>query len=223
AQEADAEHHHRMAGSDRMSWRERITSASAWTDVAHYFRSDWRMLWKEIGAGFLLAGFIGLLGNDVFNVLFVQDAPRPIVTIENVVVGPIIAVLSFVCSVGNAPLAAVLWSGGITFGGVIAFIFADLIVVPIVIAYGKYYGRAFALRITALMFVTMVAAALIVDGLFSIVGLVPSGPRPTRGDIFGSVAFDYHLVLNVIALAVFAVFLWLTAKRGAAKQSRSEH
>ncbi len=88
------------------------------------------MLWKEISIGFLLAGFIALLGDDFFNVLFVTDAPPLVRTIENVIAGPVIAVLSFVCSIGNAPLAAVLWSGGISFAGVIAFIFADLIVFP---------------------------------------------------------------------------------------------
>ena len=98
------------------------------------------------------------------------------------IVGPLIAVLSFVCSVGNVPLAAVLWSGGISFAGVIAFIFADLIVLPIVLAYRKYYGTAFALRITALMFVTMVIAALIVDGLFSAPRADPDrrAPDPRR-------------------------------------------
>ena len=93
--------------------------------------------------------------------------------VENVIVGPLIAVLSFVCSVGNVPLAAVLWSGGISFAGVLAFIFADLIVLPIIAIYRKYYGWPFALRITALMFVTMAAAALIIDGLFS-----RARPRP---------------------------------------------
>ena len=136
------------------------------------------MLWKEITLGFLLAGFIGLLGNDFFNVLFITDAPPLVRTIENVLVGPMIAILSFVCSVGNVPLAAVLWSGGISFAGVIAFIFADLIVIPIVLAYRKYYGTAFALRITALMFVTIVIAALIVDGVFGIAGLIPERPPP---------------------------------------------
>ncbi|TML30907.1 MAG: permease, partial [Actinobacteria bacterium] len=123
----------------------------AWADVASYFRADWAMLWKEITIGFLLAGFIGLLGNDVFNSLFVSDAPAPLPLLENVLVGPLIAVLSFVCSIGNVPLAAVLWSGGISFAGVIAFIFADLVVLPIVVAYRKYYGWPFTARITALM------------------------------------------------------------------------
>jgi uncharacterized membrane protein YraQ (UPF0718 family)/YHS domain-containing protein len=213
AERAQADHQHHMAG-EQMSWRERLTSGAAWSDVAHNFRGDWQMLWKEITIGFLLAGFISLLGDDFFNFLFIEDAPAALRTIENVVVGPIIAVLSFVCSVGNVPLAAVLWSGGISFAGAIAFIFADLLVLPIVAAYRKYYGTAFALRITALMFVTMVGAALIVDALFSVVGLIPE-TRPTRSDIFGTIGLDYKLVLNVIALAVFAALFGLTMRRGA--------
>jgi YHS domain-containing protein len=216
AKGADAGHQHHAAGAEEdVSWRRRLTAAEAWSDVAHNFRGDWQMLWKEITVGFLLAGFIGLLGDDFFNGLFVEDAPSLVVTLENVIVGPLIAVLSFVCSIGNVPLAAVLWSGGISFAGVMAFIFADLIVLPIVSAYRKYYGWPFALRITALMFVTMVVAALVVDGLFSAFDLIPSGPRPTREDIFGSVELDYKLVLNAIALVVFGLLFWLTARRGA--------
>ncbi len=211
AQRAQAGHQHHTAG-EQLGWRRRLTSPSAWTDVADNFRSDWRMLWKEITIGFILAGFIGLLGDDFFNFLFVEDAPAGIKAIENVIAGAIIAVLSFVCSIGNAPLAAVLWSGGISFGGVIAFIFADLIVVPIVLAYIKYYGRPFALRITALMFVTIVLAALVVDGLFGLAGLIPDA-RPSRDDIFGSVELDYKLVLNILGAAVFLALFYLTARR----------
>ncbi|MEO7198036.1 MAG: permease [Solirubrobacterales bacterium] len=213
ATEAQTGHQHHMAGSD-LSWRERLRSAEAWSDVAHNFRGDWQMLWKEITAGFLLAGFIGLLGDDFFNFLFIQDAPPLVKSIENVIVGPLIAVLSFVCSVGNVPLAAVLWSGGISFAGVMAFIFADLIVLPIILAYRKYYGTAFALRITAMMFVTMVLAGLMIDGLFSATSLIPTGARPTRGDIFGSFELDYKLLLNVLGLIIFAALFWLTARRG---------
>ena len=190
--------------------REAVRSAEAWREVAGNFRMDWSMLWKEIATGFLLAGFIGLLGNDFFNVLFVTEAPPVLRTLENVVVGPLIAVLSFVCSVGNVPLAAVLWSGGIGFGGVVAFLFADLIVLPIVLAYRKYYGAAFALRITALMLVTMVGAALLVDLVFGLAGLVPTGPRPTRTDVFGSVGLNYKLVLNLVATAIFGALFWLS-------------
>src|SRR4051794_1417325 len=214
AQRADAGHQHHAA-SERMPLRQRLTSASAWSDVAYNFRGDWQMLWKEITAGFLLAGLIGQLGDSFFNGLFITDAPAAIRTVENAIVGPVIAVLSFVCSVGNVPLAAVLWSGGISFAGVMAFIFADLIVLPIVAAYRKYYGTAFALRITALMFVTMVVAALVVDLVFGAAGLIPHGARPSRGDIFGSIQVDYKLFLNVAGLALFVALLWLTRRRGA--------
>jgi len=218
---AAAAHSHRAAGAAGMSWRERLTEVDAWTDVAHNFRTDWGMLWKEITVGFLLAGFIGLLGDDFFNALFVTDAPPAVQTIENVIAGPLIAVLSFVCSIGNVPLAAVLWSGGISFGGVIAFLFADLIVLPIVIAYRKYYGLKFALRITALMFVTMVIAALAVDGLFSALDLIPT-TRPTRADVFGTVSVNYKLVLNAIATVVFVGLLGLTV-RGERREPAHAH
>jgi uncharacterized membrane protein YraQ (UPF0718 family)/YHS domain-containing protein len=213
AQAADTGHQHPSAGS-QLAWRERIRSAAAWSDVAHNFRGDWQMLWKEIGIGFLLAGFVGLLPMDTFNTLFVTDAPPAVQTVQNVVVGPLIAVLSFVCSVGNVPLAAVLWSGGISFAGVMAFIFADLIVLPILAIYRKYYGTAFALRITALMLLTMIVAALAIDGLFRAAGLVPTA-RPSADDVFGEIALDYKLVLNVVALGVFAALIALTRRRGA--------
>jgi len=191
AQHAAAGHHHHHGGGER-----------SWYDVAENFRGDWRMLWKEITIGFLLAGFIALLGDDFFNGLFLKDSSAAVQTIWGAFVGPLIAVLSFVCSVGNVPLAAVLWSGGISFAGVMAFIFADLIVLPIVVAYRKYYGTAFALRITALMFVTMVLAALAIDLLFGAVGLIPD-ERPSTDDVFGTIELDYKAALNAIALVIF--------------------
>jgi hypothetical protein len=213
AGEGGRDHHDHGSAAPPRPLRETVRSADAWRDVAGNFRMDWAMLWKEIALGFLLAGFIGLLGDDFFNVLFITDAPPLLRTLENVIVGPLIAVLSFVCSVGNVPLAAVLWSGGIGFAGVVAFIFADLIVIPIVLAYRKYYGTPFALRITALMLVTIIVAALIVDLVFGLAGLVPTGPRPTRTDVFGSVGLNYKLVLNVIATAVFLALFWLSRGR----------
>ena len=213
AQEVDTGHQHHMAGS-ALPLRQRLVSTDAWSDVAHNFRGDWQMLWKEITVGFLLAGFIALVPNHVFQTLFVTNAPGWVTAIENVVVGPLIAVVSFVCSIGNIPLAAVLWSGGISFGGVLAFIFADLIILPIISAYRKYYGWSFALRITALMFVTMAGAALLIDALFSAAGLVPT-TRPSRDQVFGQVALDYKFVLNLIGFAVFAGLFALTIRRGA--------
>jgi YHS domain-containing protein len=182
--------------------------------VAHNFRGDWQMLYREITIGFLLAGFIALLGDDFFNGLFLKDSPDAIQVIWGALVGPVIAVLSFVCSVGNVPLAAVLWSGGISFAGVMAFIFADLIVLPIIVAYRKYYGTAFALRITALMFVTMVAAAVVIDLTFGAAGLIPE-TRPTTDEVFGMIELDYKAVLNALGLVIFVALLALTVKRGA--------
>jgi hypothetical protein len=214
AQAADTGHQHHMAG-EQMSWRQRLTSASAWSDVAHNFRGDWQMLYKEISIGFLLAGFVAQFGNGFLHSIFLKGSPHLVQTVWGSFIGPVIALLSFVCSVGNVPLAAVLWSGGISFAGVMAFIFADLIVLPILAIYRKYYGAQFALRITALMFVTMVAAALVIDALFGGLGLIPSGPRPTRTDIFSSISINYKLFLNVAGVAIFAALFWLTARRGA--------
>jgi uncharacterized membrane protein YraQ (UPF0718 family)/YHS domain-containing protein len=213
AMRADAGHQHHAAGQS-MPLLQRLRSVEAWSDVAHNFRNDWAMLYREIALGFLLAGFIGLLGNGFFNGLFIVHAPGPLRVAENVLVGPLIAILSFVCSVGNIPLAAVLWSGGIGFAGVIAFIFADLVVLPIVAIYRKYYGTPFALRIVALMLVTMVLAALAIDGLFSFAGLIPD-VRPTHADIFGGVKVDYKLFTNVLGAAIFVALFALTMRRGA--------
>ncbi|MGI8715961.1 MAG: permease, partial [Solirubrobacteraceae bacterium] len=214
AQEADMGHQHHVAASEQLTWRQRLTRADAWSDVAHNFRGAWQMLYKEIITGFLLAGFIGLLGNGFFNALFIRHAAPVPRALENVILGPIVAVLSFVCSVGNVPLAAVLWSGGISFGGAVAFPFADLVVLPIIITYHKYYGTKFALRITALMFVTMVLAALIIDVVFGGLGLIPTGARPSRGDIFGAIHVDYKLALNILGVAIFAALMYLTKRRG---------
>ena len=214
AQAADDGHNHHAASS-AMGWRERVRSLAAWSDVAHNFRGDWQMLWREIATGLLLAGFLAQLGDRFFHGLFLSGSPALVRALWGALIGPLIAVGSFVCSVGNVPLAAVLWSGGISFAGVVAFIFGDLIVLPIVVIYRKYYGGAFAARITALLFVTMVAAALIIDALFSVAGLVPAGPRPTATHVFGSLAVDYKLVLDLLALAVFVALFALTARRGA--------
>jgi uncharacterized protein len=214
AQEADTGHQHAMASGKR-TLREQLISVQAWSDVAHNFRGDWQMLWKEITGGFLIAGFVALLPNSVFEALFLTDAPSWLRTAENVIVGPLIAIFSFVCSVGNIPLAAVLWAGGISFAGVIAFIYADLITLPIILIYRKYYGTHFALKLTALMFATMVAAALAVDLLFSGLSVIPD-TRPSIESITDrGIHFNYTAVLNILFTLVGTALLWLTVRRGA--------
>jgi uncharacterized protein len=214
ASAARTDHQHGTASGER-SLRERLVSVEAWSDVAHNFRGDWRMLWKEITAGFLIAGFVALVPETVFQDLFLRDAPGVVRTIENVLLGPVIAVLSFVCSIGNIPLAAILWAGGISFGGVIAFIYADLITLPIILIYRKYYGTRFALKLVALMFAVMVAAALLVDLVFTGTGLVPD-TRPSIDSITDrGITFNYTAVLNIVFTVVAAALLWLTVRRGA--------
>ena len=211
---ADTGHQHHMAGS-ALSWRERLTSTDAWSDVAHNFRGDWEMLWKEISLGFVIAGFIALLPMDFFNALFITDAPAGLRLTENVIAGALIAVLSFVCSVGNVPLAAVLWAGGISFSGVIAFIYADLIVIPLLLIYLKYYGRRVAVYMTSIMFVTILLAALAVDGLFSAIGIVPEARPSIESITERAIGWNYTTFLNIAFSALAVVLVALTVRRGA--------
>ncbi|HEY7836812.1 MAG TPA: permease [Solirubrobacteraceae bacterium] len=212
AQRSSDGHRHPTAVSAQ-PWRARLVSADAWSDVAHNFRGDWQMLWREIAIGMLLAGFVAQVPNSAFAHLFLTSSPATVQALWGALLGPAIAVASFVCSVGNVPLAAVLWSGGISFAGVVAFLFADLIVLPIVAIYRKFYGAAYAVRITALMFVTMAAAALVIDAAFAGAGLIPTA-RPSRVAVFGSVRLDYKLILDVIALTLFGGLIALTARKG---------
>ena len=212
---AQSGHEHHSAGFEKLSWRERLTSVDAWAAVAQNFRGDWEMLWKEIGAGFLIAGFVALLPMSFFNGLFLTDAPAWIRIPENVIVGPLVAVLSFVCSIGNVPLAAVLWAGGISFSGVIAFIYADLLVIPILLIYRKYYGTRIAVVFSSIMLGSIVLAALVVSGLFGVLGLIPSD-RPDIDSITErAIGWNYTTFLNIVFLGVAAVLIGLTMRRGA--------
>jgi len=213
ARRAAAGHTHNSAGSGPVPLRA-LATLDGWSDVAHNFRNDVAMLWREIAIGLLLAGFAGLLGDRVFAALFLHHAAPVPRALENAAVGPLVAALTSVCSVGNVPLAAVLWSGGVGLAGVLAFIFADLIVLPIVAVYRRYYGAAAAVRLTALMFATIVIAALIVELGFAALGLTPHA-RPARSAIFAPVHFGATLVLDLLATALFVVLISLTVLRGA--------
>ena len=211
---AETGHQHPSAASS-LPWRERLFSADAWSDVAYNFRGDWEMLWKEITAGFLIAGFIALLPMSVFNDLFLTDTGGAAQLLENAVVGPLVAVLSFVCSVGNVPLAAVLWAGGISFSGVIAFIYADLIIVPLILIYRRYYGFRLTALLVAIMFAAMVAAALAVDGVFSAAGLIPAH-RPSIDSIASrGISWNYTTFLNILFTVLAAALVGLTLRRSA--------
>jgi uncharacterized protein len=178
-----------------------------WTQVSHAFVADWSMLWKEILGGFLIAGFLAtLVPHDWWEALFLESGPTVVRLIENALVGPIIAVISFVCSVGNIPLASLLWAHGISFGGVISFIYADLLVIPILVIYAKYYGVRGAAWITGIFYVAMVLAGIIVDLVFTALRLIPQGPRPPSAIEHAHIIWNYTSWLDLIAL-IFAVWL----------------
>ena len=212
---AQSGHEHHMAGSGGLTWRQRLTSVQAWSHVAHNFRGDIEMLWKEITAGFVIAGFVALLPMTFFNGLFLTDAPAWIRIPENVVVGPLVAILSFVCSVGNVPLAAVLWAGGISFSGVIAFIYADLLIVPILLVYRKYYGGSMAALISGIMFASIVLAALVVSGIFGLAGLIPSERPDVESITARGIEWNYTTLLNIVFFGVGLALWGLTLRRGA--------
>ena len=191
--------------------------AKKWTRVAHAFVTDWSMLWKEILGGFLIAGFLAtLVPHDWWETLFLQTGPAVVRLIENALVGPIIAVISFVCSVGNIPLASLLWAHGISFGGVISFIYADLLVIPILVIYAKYYGVRAAAWITAIFYVAMVLAGIIVDLMFIALGLIPQGSRPPSAIEHAHITWNYTSWLDVIALifAAWLLFLHFRSRNG---------
>ena len=211
---ADAGHVHPTASSS-LPLRRKVRTLQSWSDVAHNFRGDWQMLWKEIAAGFVIAGYIALLPMDVFNTLFVADAPEWARLLQNVLVGPIVAALAFVCSIGNVPLAAVLWAGGVSFAGVIAFLFADLLIVPIVLYYRKVYGGRFAALLVAVMYGAIALAALAVHGLFAAVGILPT-ERPSIDSITErEIGWSYTTFLDLVFTIVFVALIALTMRRGA--------
>lgn len=179
-----------------------------WSRLANAFWMDWAMLWKELVAGFLIAGFLAaMVPPDWWKFLFIESGNSFVRLIENAAVGPIIAILSFVCSVGNIPLASVLWANGISFGGVISFIYADLLVIPLILIYRKYFGARATLYIVAIFYASMVAAGVIVDLLFSVLNLIPSGARTASPVEHATFAWNYTTWFDMVAVAVAASLL----------------
>ena len=186
---------------------------SKWGRLANAFWMDWMMLWKELVAGFLIAGFLAaLVPSDWWKQLFIETGSPLLRLIENAAVGPIIAILSFVCSVGNIPLASLLWTNGISFGGVISFIYADLLVIPLILIYRKYFGGRATFYIVAVFYTSMVAAGIIVDLIFSALSLIPRGVRSISPIEHATFSWNYTTWLDFVAIAV-AAWLWVLRTR----------
>src|SRR3984893_3763422 len=191
---------------------QRMTSDRGFTAISHYFLMDWAAVWLDIVGGLLIAGALAAWVPDAFWQSFFLTGHPVLATLWGPIVGPLVAVISFVCSVGNIPLAAVLWNGGISFGGVIAFIFADLIVIPILNIYRKYYGLKMAGFLFVTFYVAMAIAALIVEVSFGVLGLIPA-ERHARV-VEASITWNYTTWLNIAFLAVAGLLVWRFLRSG---------
>jgi len=191
--------------------RRRLRSRRGWGDAAGYTISDLTMLRKELVIGFVVAGYLAALVPTGFWKSIFLTGHGFWSSLENVVLGPFLAIISFVCSVGNVPLAAALWQGGISFGGVVSFVFADLITLPLLSIYRKYYGTAITLRLLTVLWAVMSIGGLAVEYLFRLVHVA----MPSRPSMVVRTGFEwnYTSVLNIVALVGFAVVYWLYRHR----------
>jgi len=211
--EAEHEHEHGAPASEdgAPGLKVRLQSVADWTDSATYTMSDLTMVRRELLIGYAVAGFLAVLvPTSVWQAVFITGHGFW-TSVENAIVGPFIAIISFVCSIGNVPLAAALWKGGISFGGVIAFIFADLIAFPLLLIYRRYYGTRLMLRMLVVFWALMSTAGLLTELLFQAAGLVPT-VRPTT-IAPAHFSWNYTTYLNLIFLALFGVLYWLYRNR----------
>jgi uncharacterized protein len=201
----------RQTQLERTPWSAKLRSRAAWSDAASYSIADLKMLRRELVIGYAIAGLLTVLvPMDVWNDVFLQGHGW-LTSVQNVIVGPFIAIISFVCSIGNVPMAAALWHGGISFGGVIAFIFADLITLPLLIIYRKYYGTRLMLRLLAWFWVVMAVAGLAVEVLFGAAGLIPTDRD--KEVVETSFHWNYTTFLNLVFLAIAGYLYWLYRNR----------
>jgi uncharacterized membrane protein YraQ (UPF0718 family) len=188
---------------------QRMTSVEGRTAISHFFVMDWASLWMDIGIGLLIAGALAAWVPQSFWQGFFLEGHPLLSKLWGPLVGPLVAIISFVCSVGNVPLAAVLWNGGISFGGVVAFLFADLIILPILNVYRKYYGLKVSGFLLIIFYISMAGAALVVEFVFGALHLIPNERKLLIID--ETIQWNYTTFLNiaflVVALILFIRFL----------------
>jgi uncharacterized protein len=185
-------------------WR-RLMSGAGYTAVSNIFVMEWAAVIRDVAGGLLIAGAVGAwVPNSFWQHLFLTGHPLA-ARLWGPVIGPVVSLLSFVCSIGNVPLAAVLWNGGISFGGVVAFIFADLIIIPILAIYRKYYGTRMTLTILGIFYATMVVSGYIVQFLFGGLGLIPASRTAKVAQV--GIQWNYTTVLNIAFLLLAAAML----------------
>jgi uncharacterized membrane protein YraQ (UPF0718 family) len=194
------------------SWWRRLRSPAGFTATANYFVMDWAAVARDVFGGLLIAGALAAwVPNSFWSGLFLESHPT-LAKVWGPLIGPFVAMLSFVCSIGNVPLAAVLWNGGISFGGVLSFIFADLIILPILDIYRRYYGPRMAVFILVTFYATMAAAGLAVELLFLGLG-IEFPPRTAKVEL-AHVSWNYTTYLNIVFLTIAATLVWRYFRRG---------
>jgi uncharacterized membrane protein YraQ (UPF0718 family) len=187
------------------SFWQKLFSSKGFTAISHYFVMDWASVWVDIVLGLLIAGALAAWVPESFWQAFFLSNNPTWAKIEGPLVGPLVAIISFVCSVGNVPLAAVLWRGGISFGGVVSFIFADLIILPILDIYRKYYGWKTMGFILVTFYITMAAAGYCIEFLFAVPGIIPQNRNIAA--FSEGIHWNYTSVLNIIFLVLAAILL----------------
>jgi uncharacterized membrane protein YraQ (UPF0718 family) len=205
-------HDHGAMAEERGTVWQKLGRRRTWIQVSHSFVMDWSMLWKDLALGFLIAGALSAFVPDgLWQALFVKGASPWVQVPANALLGPIVAMLSFVCSIGNVPMAAVLWGSGVSFGGVLAFLFADLIVLPLLDVYRRYYGWKMAAYIGVVFYATMVISALIMDVAFNALGWIPRTHPNVQAEMV-HFSINYTFFLNVL-FGLIALGLVVLAKR----------
>jgi uncharacterized protein len=226
----EAARHHEEAGGGHShpapaaegSLIERLRDPQTRVRIAQNFVMDWGMLWKDLLLGFGIAGALAAFVPDgVWHAVFIQGAPAWIQVPANALLGPLVAVISFVCSIGNVPMAAILWGSGVSFGGVLAFLYADLIVLPLLDVYRRYYGWRMAAYIFAVFYATMALSAMLMDVAFSALGWVPARDEASLDAQMTHFAIDYTFWLNIVAIGVAAALFRLA--RSQKMESHCEH
>ena len=220
--EQNAGHQHQTSAASGATWRDRLTNPQTKVLVAQNFAMEWSMLWKDLLLGFLIAGLLAaFVPQEFWKALFLSGRPAWLQMPVNAILGPIVAILTFVCSIGNVPLAAVLWAGGASFGGVLAFLYADLIVLPLLDVYRRYYGWRMAAYMGAIFFVTMATSALVMDIAFTTLGLVPA-PNPDIRARLVDFSLNYTFWLNLV-FGALAFYLFWTSHRNPMNHVHHEH
>lgn len=193
-------------------WREKLLSGEAWRRIGVTYRGGWGMVWKDLFFGFLVAGAVATLVPDaVFQAIFPRELPPLLLVFIHALLGPVLAVFTIIGSMGNGPLAAVLWENGVLFAGIIAFLYADFVVIPSLRINTIYYGWRFAAYLGMVFTISAVGAGIIMHALFWLLGLIPQ-PKAGRVEELAQFAIDYTFFLNLAALAVTAVLVWLSRR-----------